>query len=208
MNKTKILMTVMAVAVSLMMTACSSDKSSSGPVGGGVVGPNDCVGCPGYNQSNIYAEAIGFSQYSGQKEMGLTIYRESGSNNYATEGYMFIDSDTGNMCKLLSGEYRVVTITPGQMGSYPKDIKGMELSLRHVSLPEEIIVRTEYMSSHLLDTKGYPIGYDGHEYKHALRAKLQVLDVISGDARRDRDCRDYLSYGSISLEFSPPQTAY
>lgn len=205
MNKTKILMTVMAVAVSLMMTACSSDKSSSGPVGGGVIGPHDCVGCPGYNQSNLYAEAFGENN-NGGKEMGLTIYKNG--NGIGAEGYMLIRNDIGSMCRLLNGEYDVVTVRPGQYDPASDQIFNMELALRHISLAEEIIVRVEYMSRVRPTTGGYHKAPNDVEYPFGLRAKLQVLDVVSGDAVRDRDCREYLNYGTIPIEFSPPQTAY
>lgn len=205
MKNTKILMTVMAVAVSLMMTACSSDKGSSGPTGGGVVAPNDCVGCPGYNQSNLYAEAFGENN-NGDKEMGLTLYKDG--NGIGAEGYLLIRNDMGSMCRLLNGEYDVVTIKPGQYDPGSDQIYDMELALRHISLSEEIIVGVEYMSRVRVTTGGYHLAPNGAEYPYGLRAKLQVLDVVSGDGVRDRDCRDYLNYGNIPLEFSPPQTTY
>lgn len=205
MKNTRNVLTVMAVAVALMMTACSSDKSSSG---GGTVAPagvNNCAGCPDYNQSNIYAEAYG-EEANGSKELGLVIYKNG--NEVAAEGYMFIQNDIGNMCRLQTGDYNVVTLRPGQYDAASDQIFGMELALRHNSLPEEIIVRVEYMSRLRPTTGGYHISPDGVEYPYGLRAKLQVVDVLSGDSARDINCRDYLSYGSIPLEFSPPQTRY
>lgn len=204
-QKTKTVLTVMAVAVSLFMTACSSDKSSSSGGKSNPINPN-CVGCPGYNQSNIYADALGLNN-GDSKEMGVRIYKDA-NNSIATEGYMLIRSDMGNMCRLLNGEYDVVTLKPGHYDPASDQIFDMELSLRHVSLSEEIIVRVEYMSRLKPTTGGYYLSDYGGEYPFGLRAKLNVMDVISGDARRDTDCHDYLNYGSIELEFSPPQSSY